>query len=419
MLSMNDALAPGTRPAAQTRALDLTLWASASFVPDAVVSPAEPAPRTNGLGAIQPRPDLVPFIKWPGGKSHELAAIAAAAPHLTGRLIDPFVGGGSVLLATPTAVPAWANDACRDLVRLYAAAGATDPLTRTAMDSVASAWDGLSGLEVLVEALAAAFLGGDPGAASKVLRSHVGSCLRLAEAAGPGLTGPYRSRLERDLPLKFQRMRKVQTALGETLSPRDLLANVEGAVRAGFYMAVRQRYNEARRTDRWDALRSADFLFLREFAYAAMFRFNARDEFNVPYGGITYNRKSLADKVRAMFGEPMVARLAATEWRCLDFEPFLAEAAPTAHDFVFVDPPYDSDFSAYDNLAFGSLDQLRLRDVLEALPARVMVVIKDTPMIRQLYSSDRWTIDEAAKTYMWTIKSRNDRSATHLTIRNH
>jgi len=34
-------------------------------------------------------PDLTPFIKWPGGKSDELLAIAAAAPPLGGRYIDP------------------------------------------------------------------------------------------------------------------------------------------------------------------------------------------------------------------------------------------------------------------------------------------------------------------------------------------
>ncbi|MFV2064633.1 MAG: DNA adenine methylase, partial [Chloroflexota bacterium] len=79
----------------------------------------------------------------------------------------------------------------------------------------------------------------------------------------------------------------------------------------------------------------------------------------------------------------------------------------------------DSEFSAYDNLAFGSPDQIRLRDHLEAVPAHVMVVIKDTPMIRELYGTDRWRISEAPKTYRWTIKSRNDRAATHLTIINY
>ena len=48
-----------------------------------------------------------------------------------------------------------------------------------------------------------------------------------------------------------------------------------------------------------------------------------------------------------------------------------------------------------------------------------MIVIKDTPMIRRLYGSDRWRVAEADKTYMWTIKSRNDRETTHLTITNY
>lgn len=367
---------------------------------------------------IDPSPRLVPFVKWPGGKSTELTAIAAAAPAITGRLIDPFVGGGSVLLATPAEVPAWANDTCADLVRLYTAAGRSDASARGALDTVAKAWDGFSGLQEFYEELAAAFLS-EGRSVGGILSTHSERYLPLVGSAGPGLVPTYCARLERDLPAKFRRMRGVQSTVGVLLSAPDLLANIEGAVRAAFYMAIRHRYNQARLAALWDDVRSADFLFLREFAYAAMFRFNARDEFNVPYGGVSYNRKSLGDKVRLMFSDAMVARLAATEWRSLDFETFLTEVAPTPEDFVFVDPPYDSDFSAYDNLPFGWRDQLRLKDVLEALRARVMVVIKDTPMIRQLYGSDRWAISEAAKTYMWTIKSRNDRSATHLTITNY
>ena len=113
---------------------------------------------------------------------------------------------------------------------------------------------------------------------------------------------------------------------------------------------------------------------------------------------------------------PTRARLAATQLRGQDFEPFLADARATEDDFVFVDPPYDSEFSDYDNRPFTLLDQRRLRDALEILPARVMLVIKDTPGIRALYSSRRWHVIEAAKTYSWTIKSRNNRAATHLTI---
>jgi DNA adenine methylase len=368
---------------------------------------------------LESPPRLLPFIKWPGGKSDELPAIAAAAPPLSGRLIDAFVGGGSVLLATPVEVPAWANDACADLVTLYGAARGRDPDARAALEALARTWDGFSDLSRLYDDLAHAFRAGDDGSGATVLTAHAHAIRDLVASAGQGLVSTCTARLEHDLPAKLGRMRRVQAQLGAPLSAPDLLANVEGAVRAAFFMAVRQRYNAARHAERLDAWRSADFLFLRELAYAAMFRFNARDEFNVPYGGISYNRKSLSGKVALLYSEEMVARLAATEWRACDFEPFLAEAAPNADDFVFVDPPYDSEFSAYDNRPFGWREQARLRRVLEGLPARVMVVVKDTPMIRRLYGSPRWRVTGSAKTYMWTIKSRNERRATHLTITNY
>jgi DNA adenine methylase len=368
---------------------------------------------------IEAPPTLTPFIKWPGGKSDELLAIAAAAPPFSGRYIDPFVGGGSVLLATPPDVPAWANDACADLVSLYEAAAARDQPLRSALDGLGKAWAAFADLGSLYSELATSFRGGDVRATECLPPSRLGSLLDLLTDAGPGLAGFYLIRVQRDLPVKLQRMRQVQVNLGSELSTPDALANLEGAIRAAFYMAVRCRYNDARLAGRWDASRSADFLFLREFAYAAMFRFNAKDEFNVPYGGVSYNRKSFTDKIDRLFSPAMRARLSATTWRCLDFEPFLAEASPNSGDFVFIDPPYDTDFSAYDNRPFGWRDQERLARVLDTLPAQVMVVIKDTPMIRSVYAHDRWRIVEAPKTYMWTIKSRNDREATHLTITNY
>lgn len=368
---------------------------------------------------MQASPPLTPFLKWPGGKTLELDAIAMAAPSLTGRFIDPFVGGGSVLLATPLEVPALANDACRDLVELYTAAARGDLAFRQAVDGVAAAWDGLVRLDQLYVELADSFDLDMPDLTNRSLAAHAAALRSVVDQAGPGLASAVGARIARDLAAKFVRMRRLQARRGQLLSRPDLLANVEGGVRSAVYMAVRSRYNAARLADRWDELRGADFLFLREFAYAAMFRYNGRNEFNVPYGGISYNRKSPTVKAELLFSEAMRARLANTAFESRDFEPFLAAGAPNADDFVFVDPPYDSDFSAYDNRAFEASDQVRLERVLAALPARVMVVVKDAPAIRSLYAADRWQVVEAAKTYMWTIKSRNDRLATHLTITNY
>ena len=378
-----------------------------------VLSVNGPAPR------IQPDPALRPFLKWPGGKSQELASIAAASPPLSGRLIDPFVGGGTILLATPTDVPVLANDACRDLVEVYRSTAQGDLAFEQAVEGVGAAWQGMAWLAPLYAELAAGFRAGDSVGVPARLRAHASRLRSVVDQAGPGLASIVSARVEQDVLAKLERMRRLQVRRGQELSDQDLLANVEGGVRASLYVAVRSRYNTARLAGRWDEIRAADFLFLRELAYAAMFRFNRHDAFNVPYGGITYNRKSLAGKAGLMFDEAMRLRLANTRFESRDFEAFLAETTPAAEDFVFVDPPYDSDFSAYDNRPFDGTDQARLEAVLATLPARVMVVIKDAPAIRALYPPDRWRVAEAPKTYMWTIKSRNDRLATHLTITNY
>ncbi len=365
------------------------------------------------------RPLVAPFLKWPGGKSRELPAIAALAPPLTGRLIDPFVGGGAILFAAPPEVAAWANDACPDLVGLYASAAARDATVIEAIAGVASAWEGLSTVPGLCEDLADAFLAESRPGAVAALDSHRASLHILTDRAGPSITRIFELRVERELLAKLDRMRGVERRVGRALSHADLLENIEGALRSSFYMSIRSRYNGARLAAVIDAFRLADFLFLREFTYAAMFRFNARGEFNVPYGGVTYNRKTLSGKAELLFGAAARPRLENTELRCQDFEPFLADARPTAEDFVFVDPPYDSEFSDYDDRPFTTADQRRLRDLLLLVPAKVMLVIKDTPAIRSLYSSAAWHVLEADKTYSWTIKSRNNRAATHLTITNY
>ncbi len=380
---------------------------------------SRPWPRDAARPSLSASPDLVPFLKWPGGKTQELPAIADIAPALTGRYIDPFVGGGSVLLAVPEKVEAWANDAAEDLIELYRAAAERRDAFRDAAWGLARAWEQLGSLVDVYTDLAEAFVVGalEPPPAATVGGMSAFKC--VLDLAGPGLEETFLTRLSKDLPWKFQRMRNIQTSVGRLLSSEDLLGNVEGAVRAAFYMAVRARYNSTRLLGCRDDIRLADFFFLREFAYAAMFRFNARGEFNVPYGGISYNRKSFAGKVDLLFSPEMLKRLQNTMWRCSDFELFLREAAPASSDLVFVDPPYDSEFSDYDNRSFGRSDQERLKETLEALSASVMIVIKDTPMIRSLYRPDRWQVTESDKTYLWTIKSRNDRVATHLTITNY
>jgi DNA adenine methylase len=65
------------------------------------------------------RVECVPFLKWPGGKRWALKQILPIArPHLRGRYIEPFLGGGAVFFGlAPTR--ALLSDVNADLVNAY------------------------------------------------------------------------------------------------------------------------------------------------------------------------------------------------------------------------------------------------------------------------------------------------------------
>jgi hypothetical protein len=137
-----------------------------------------------------------------------------------------------------------------------------------------------------------------------------------------------------------------------------------------------------------------------------------------PYGGITYNRKPFTDRIAHLASAPVTERLAATTIACADFQDFLDGLDLGPDDLVFLDPPYDSDFSTYDRAGFGPDDHRRLAATIRRLPCSFQLVIRDTPLVRDLYLDDAWFVQAFDHTYSWTIKDRNDRAATHLLITN-
>lgn len=368
---------------------------------------------------------LAPLLKWPGGKTRELPAILAALPDDMGRLVDPFVGGGALLFALPASVPAVVNDASEDLVELYRRVQAHDADLLARLDALAGWWRDLADVvdecagatvEVFTHRRDRAPAAVELAAANGALSQLVGPVVASAPSAWGEVAEALGQDLRRLVPPKLARMRGVEQRRGRRLPEADVWRNVEGAVRASLYTRLREDYNRARAAGAASGAQSARFLFLREFAYAAMFRFNRKGEFNVPYGGISYNRKSLGDRVAHLRSAAVAERLASTSVSRGDFAAFLDTVDLRPDDVVFLDPPYDSDFSAYDGHGFGRDDHARLARAMRALPCRFQMVVQDTPLVRELYWDARWHVQAFDHTYAWTIKERNDRRATHLLI---
>jgi DNA adenine methylase len=104
----------------------------------------------------------------------------------------------------------------------------------------------------------------------------------------------------------------------------------------------------------------------------------------------------------------------------MDFEVFLLKYLPQPDDFIFLDPPYDSEFSTYAQNEFSMKDQERLANyLLKQCQAKFMLVIKNTPAILNLYDQKDLSIKMFDKKYLVSFQDRNDRKAKHLIITNY
>ena len=128
------------------------------------------------------------------------------------------------------------------------------------------------------------------------------------------------------------------------LSEEDLFKNLEVCIKNAFYMYMRYRYNHVAALGISRGEQIALYYFMREFCYSSMFRYNSNREFNVPYGGISYNRKTLTKKIDMLTSGLLREQLARTELAELDFVDFIVAGCLCAWVFavwrVQTNPPY-------------------------------------------------------------------------------
>ena len=100
-------------------------------------------------------------------------------------------------------------------------------------------------------------------------------------------------------------------------------------------------------------------------------------------------------------------------------EKILSQKDLNKNDFIFLDPPYDTDFSDYEKAVFDKKDQERLAKCLYNTKANFILIIKKTAFIYDLYKNKKGIkVDSFEKTYLYNMKGRNDREVEHLVIYN-
>ncbi len=153
------------------------------------------------------------------------------------------------------------------------------------------------------------------------------------------------------------------------------------------------------------------FFYLRKTAYRGMLRYNQKGEFNIPFGRYkTYDIEVLR---RAAYREV----LSKADIVLGDFSETISRAKEG--DFIFLDPPYDCEFTSYGpSGSFTADDHTRLALMLRHTPAKWLMIISETPLIRMLY--DDFIIAKYSKKYKFKLHSGRigDDEHQHLVIGN-
>lgn len=370
---------------------------------------------------------LSPVIKWAGGKEAELKYILPELPPIFDRYFEPFVGGGAVFFSLDSD-EMLINDKSIELMTLYRLIQSGDKRFFEKLKEINGNWRLLDRVvenkssellsiyaktsplnvpELQIKDLVTEFVVQNAGDFNGILKTSFNLDL-----------DNFLREIIRNMTNKIRRMRVIETEKGK-LSKKDVLDNIESSIKSAFYMHFRHLYNKSQSYKISMPFAAAIFYFVREFCYASMFRYNKHGGFNVPYGGIQYNRKDFLKKILAMQSKDYQQHLAKTQLFTLDFEEFLKSNRPSRDDFIFVDPPYDSDFSTYAKNEFDKNDQERLANYLLKSRAKFMVVIKNTEFIYSLYADKGLRIKAFNKRYVVSFQDRNNREAEHLMIMNY
>lgn len=373
---------------------------------------------------------LSPILKWAGGKEQELKYILPNLPQE--KFIDyyePFVGGGAVY----TAIQAdryFINDKSDELISLYRSLiNSEREMFFKALDEIIHNWNLLTSVIQNNEQF---FIRTykkystdkiDDNKLKDILFEFI---LTHSDQFNEMFSSIFNFNIENfikeikiNLIRKIKRMKELER-IKNILPDNDVLDNIETALKSAFYMHFRYLYNNTEKYKINNAFKSAIFLFIRNFAYSGMFRYNSRGEFNVPYGGIGYNRKNFHKKVDYLKTKELKSLLDFTIIENEDFEDFFELHKPTNNDFVFLDPPYDSEFSTYAKNEFTRKDQERLAQYLiNKCKAKWMMIIKNTEFIFELYNNKGLNIRSFDKTYLVSFMNRNNRETEHLMITNY
>lgn len=155
------------------------------------------------------------------------------------------------------------------------------------------------------------------------------------------------------------------------------------------------------------------FYYLRKTCFRGMLRYNSKGEFNIPFGRYkTCNYEDLLNTEYEML-------LQKTTILNEDFQ-YIFETYNSDKNFMFLDPPYDSEFTDYGYCSFGKEEHKILARCFKETSIKCLMIIGKTEFITDLYKD--YIVGEYNKNYRFKLHSGrvgNEINTKHLIIMNY
>jgi len=155
------------------------------------------------------------------------------------------------------------------------------------------------------------------------------------------------------------------------------------------------------------------FYYQRKTCFRGMLRYNKEGKFNIPFGKYkTINYNELLNK-------DYEDLLKNTEIKNTSFE-YIFEKYNDENNFMFLDPPYDSEFTDYGYCKFGKDQQKKLAELFKETKIKCLMVIGKTKFIEELYKD--YIVDEYDKKYKFKLyagRIGSEINTKHLIIKNY
>lgn len=166
-----------------------------------------------------------------------------------------------------------------------------------------------------------------------------------------------------------------------------------------FYYSIRNKDKNKNTYNKLsDYTKAARTIYLNKACFNGLYRVNSKNEFNVPFGKKTHVNTYEGSNLITVSNYLTMNNIKVL---CTDFEEAVNDAKKG--DFVYFDPPYDSNkkiFTSYTDTGFDKKEQVRLSNVFKELDKRgvyVMLSNHNTDLINKLYKGYNIHVIEAKR----------------------